>query len=266
MKNLKRPRLLRFAAVAVTVASPVSPVVVAAEAPARADLVGNWVAAGGCCTRFDTATKRLSEANMQTILTLTADSTWSTRVRIDGAEDSTKWYWKEDGKTAGRWTLIGDSLWFGDRSAKSQVRKVALDEGQLVLGSFGIGAPQPGFACAPTVFQRADGTTLPVPPPTLKRADLTGRWTTTWTNISEIDTLTLNPDSTWTERWFGTRKDQVFGTTGASGPWWSILPGDRLVLVRSGGLEIDHRKKVTLQDGQFLLDRGCGQTYTRVKP
>src|SRR5260221_2997848 len=88
MKNLKQ-RIHSLGAVVWAVALA-SPVAVSAQAPARADLVGTWVAAQICCTLIDSATGRLNgEGVLESILMLKADSTWRTRIRVDGVEDST---------------------------------------------------------------------------------------------------------------------------------------------------------------------------------
>lgn len=212
---------------------------------------------------------------VEDLLTLRADSTWTTRRRVNGAEDSTRgWRYPSGEIRTGRWTLSRDSLRFlgADDTYSPPAYKVAFQDQHLMLW---LGEPQQGKQCDPiVVFNRIDPSNLlppQLPPITVNRADIVGAWVWYAEADRMADTLTLQPDSTWIEkRGFSdpARRRQNSDVL-RKGAKWFLLPGDKLELVYSSPSPRDSARivalrgrKLKVQDkDHFSLDVGCEEPW-----
>lgn len=217
------------------------PAPVLAQALTRADLVGTWL-----YTTYNTpAAGQTSPQIYERILTLQADGTWTTAVRVNGKDADKDMKWEisiaEGKSSSGRWYSSEDSLWFSDPTKAddrvSSVNIVARQDQQLLVGEHDLMfqndiAPLRYLCPFVGVFQRASLPLPPpiLPPPTLKATALAGTWvnvTPEWgrglggdTVWMVWDTLTFRPDGIWTHR---TGKDMTVATGS-----WSLLAGDIL--------------------------------------
>lgn len=263
------------------------PGLLVAQAVTPANIVGTWYA-----VEFETPGDGDSIGpKREYFLTLSPDSTWSTRLLVDGAEpvwklgpdkgnlgwspQSNQWVYE---KPRGRWWLVADTLQFDREVSYCKAAKYR-QEVECLLGRYQVARQGPHLVMGrfadrytpwdnpcPVLFTPIDSTKAPpvvaVPTLTLNRADLIGIWTSpkSWfhgTGISRdgLDTLTLRNDSTWSHTKVG--DSTKTGT-------WALEPGDRIHFKMWRNLpgqgrvlnSITKGSKIELQDKKFFLYNG----------